>query len=650
MFAEESYEVGTCGEFWLESLSHLVEQAPVGEQDSLRLTYNDLRAVRDDRVLAERCIGTLLDFADRHQKRLLLIVENLNMLFSDIGDPEVGWQLRKTLQTEPRIILLGSATSRFDEIDSSERALYDLFRLITLRPLDTNECEVLWRTVSGEPSTTRAVRPLAILTGSNPRLLTIIARFGSGQSFRELMDNLLDLVDEHTEYFKSHLESLPPQERRVYLALARLWKPSTAREIADLARLDTNKCSALLGRLAQRGAVVVEGGTPRRREYYLTERLYNIYYLLRRGQGADRLVRALIDFMVFLYSPTELEAVIEEIREQALDWDFLSKNLPQQTAAELIREALSLAGTGQTEEALKLFDQIIEPSETYHAPGIDFRVAVALAGKSALFVQDGQCEDAIAVGNELIRKFGTRKELEFKVLTIFALFGRGVALLMRGNALEAIEAFDQAFADPDLAWTAALNSIAAEMMVTQGMAFIQSNQSEKAVEAFDHVLTRCGMAKEPELTKTVVHALIAKAAALAQMGRTISESEFSFLLTCFAKEEKLWANCVQVSILFAAAVPPARALEIISESPAAPLFLPLVTALELELGQETQVAKEVEEVALDIRHKLVELRGKLQSDNPTLNIGATVSNQVSDWMFFTYSPKPGQGGMLETGQ
>ena len=44
------------------------------------------------------------------------------------------------------------------------------------------------------------------------------------------MENLLDLVDEHTEYFKSHLEALPPQERRVYLALARLWKPSTTRE------------------------------------------------------------------------------------------------------------------------------------------------------------------------------------------------------------------------------------------------------------------------------------------------------------------------------------------------------------------------------------------------------------------------------------
>ena len=86
-FAEESYEVGTCGEFWLECLAHLAEQAPEDEQANLRLTYEDLRTVTDDRFLADRCLGSLLDFADRHDKRLLLVVENLNMLFSDMSDP-----------------------------------------------------------------------------------------------------------------------------------------------------------------------------------------------------------------------------------------------------------------------------------------------------------------------------------------------------------------------------------------------------------------------------------------------------------------------------------------------------------------------------------------------------------------------------------
>ena len=104
VFAEESYEVATVGEFWLECLNHLAEQAPEVERADLRLSYNDLRTTADDRDLAGRCLGTILDFADRHGKRLLLLVENLNMLFADIADPDAGWRLRHTLQTEPRNI------------------------------------------------------------------------------------------------------------------------------------------------------------------------------------------------------------------------------------------------------------------------------------------------------------------------------------------------------------------------------------------------------------------------------------------------------------------------------------------------------------------------------------------------------------------
>ena len=140
-------------------------------------------------------------------------------------------------------------------------------------------------------------------------MIAIVARFGAGLSFRELMADLLDLVDDHTEYFRSHLESLPAQERRVYLALATLWKPATTREIADQARLDTSTCSAQLTRLSERGAVQTAGGSPRRKQYYLTERLYNIYYLLRRRRGPDRLVEALIHFMESYYSPVELKAI-----------------------------------------------------------------------------------------------------------------------------------------------------------------------------------------------------------------------------------------------------------------------------------------------------------------------------------------------------
>ena len=74
-------------------------------------------------VVSEPCST----FSDHIGKRLVLMVENLNMMLGDMMDRDAGWRLRKTLQTEPRIILLGSAISRFAEIDRPDLSLYDLF-------------------------------------------------------------------------------------------------------------------------------------------------------------------------------------------------------------------------------------------------------------------------------------------------------------------------------------------------------------------------------------------------------------------------------------------------------------------------------------------------------------------------------------------
>ena len=310
MFAEESYTVGTCGEFWLECLARIAGQKPgQDDQHDLHATYRDLRRIQDEQTLAQRCLSAVLDIADRQGKRLVLIVENLNMLLGEMADPDAGWQLRKTLQTEPRIMLLGSATSRFAEIEDPDHALYDLFRVVSLRPLGEQECSTLWQTVSGTGADRGKIRSLQILTGGSPRLMAIVARFGGTLSFAALMSDILDLVDDHTEYFKRHIEDLPPQERRVFVALADLWKPATTREIADQARIGTSQCSAQLQRLIARGAVAVDGGTPRRKQYYLVERMYNIYYLLRRGD-ADRVVEALLRFMASFYSVSELSAIV----------------------------------------------------------------------------------------------------------------------------------------------------------------------------------------------------------------------------------------------------------------------------------------------------------------------------------------------------
>ncbi|WP_437721103.1 AAA family ATPase [Sorangium sp. So ce861] len=313
VFGEESYTVSTIGELWLEAIMHLGDQTGDARWQAL---HDELRAERDDDRLCARALARLVGFAEEQGKRILLVIENLHMLLDEQMPKKDAWSLRHTLQNEPRILLLATATSRFGAILDEEQALYEMFATYALEPLDLAECRALWEAVGGVKASERRVRPMQILTGGNPRLLGILASFAAKTSLRHLMENLTQLVDDNTDYFKSHLESLPATERKVYVMLADLWAPSTAREVAEAARMEVNQASALLHRLVGRGAVVEEG-QGRRLRYRLSERLYNVYHLLRRrGAGAAR-VRAVVDFMVHLYEGDGLVGLLGRIAEEA---------------------------------------------------------------------------------------------------------------------------------------------------------------------------------------------------------------------------------------------------------------------------------------------------------------------------------------------
>ena len=727
VFAEESYEVATAGEFWLECLTQLAARAAPYREDEpdLDRTVGELRAVRDDRVLGDRCLGALLDFADRRGRRLLLIVENLNTLFRDVADPDAGWRLRKVLQTEPRIILFASATSRFDEIDRPDRALYDMFRVRTLRPLDTEQCAVLWEAVAGRPPARETVRSLEILTGGSPRLIAIVARFGAGRSFRALMADLLDLVDDHTEYFRSHLESLPAQERRVYLALAALWKPATTREIADRARLAPSPCSAQLARLRERGAVQEAGGSARRKRYYLTERLYNVYYLLRRRSGPDRLVEALVRFMESYYSPTELKDICARMVSEVAGMDVEEQSL-HRTALALLMKSPALAGDHAdlvdlrpveptARAARKLFETKIatggsersdedtlaacEEMERRFGDSEDSAVqewvAKALVVKGTALLRLNRVKDALDASDDVERRFSASDPIVVEAVAK-ARMNKGIALRRLNRPLEALAAWDdvvrhygesepatlqedvgnalllkmgvlyklERFEDSltvgdelvhrfDASETPVLRTMVAKALVFKGLTSSTLQRPDNALAAYDEALRRFETNRAPDCGEVIALALDGKAylevklrrfgAAIGTAGRLIEwsgveslyhripghliraraflakgersacEHDIESMLALLPEHGSLFGEVVYALIDFTVEIGPARMRELIAGAPSAARLLPLLTALEEELGLEPRVAREVEEVAQDIRKELSRRRAARKS-------------------------------------
>ena len=161
VFSEESYIVTNAGEFWLEAIFHLGQQT---DEARWKKAYEELQREKDQTRLRERALAQLMDFADSEGKRVLLVVENLNMLLGQQMNDDEGWVLRHTLLHESRIMLLATATSRFEQIDHTGKPMFELFRTIELEPLNEEECRRMWTSIGGaEPSDGR-IRPIRILT------------------------------------------------------------------------------------------------------------------------------------------------------------------------------------------------------------------------------------------------------------------------------------------------------------------------------------------------------------------------------------------------------------------------------------------------------------------------------------------------------
>ena len=550
-FMEESQEIFTLADFWLEALFHLARESRQCDSElarELQEAHTELASGWRGDDLAERASATVLEASDRLCRKLVLMVENLQALCESVDD-NFGWKLRRVLQSEPQIILLATATSRFKGLDDAREPFFELFRILRLGPLDTGECRRLWRAVSGDEADGREIRPLEILTGGDPRLLVIVAGFARHGSLRQLMEELVTLIDDHTEYFRAHLEGFAKTERRVYLAVIDLWQASSTGEIAARARMDVRPVSTLLGRLVERGAVVVEG-SGRKRRYAAAQRLYSIYYRLRRERDEAAVVRNLIQFMAVFYTEDELADMSVVLKAEALLWPVLREAFRRALAeapevrdafsADMWRGLVGLSGgieTPDDEEAEQLlekiqaandegaFERIIRIADQYLTGGNGASsrvrasvVARMLNAKGSAYARLDRPEAAAAAWDQLIERFGASDAPEIRVSVAKAWTNKAVVLEQLGEHAAAVVASDETvarFSDsdaPEIQGTVA-TALAIKAAALEGLGDV-----EAATAAFDEVLERFGTSDASEVRQPVAQALLSKVFASEPLG------------------------------------------------------------------------------------------------------------------------------------
>lgn len=462
VFTEESYGVSNAGEFWLEAIFHLAESSV---DERWKLAYKELAGEKDPGRLRERALSQLIGYAESENKRLLLAVENLEMLFDQITNEE-SWSIRHTLLNEPRIMLLGTALQKFEEVENSEKAMFELFKTHSLERLSAEECADIWAQITGERLKAERIRPIQILTGGNPRLVTIISNFGKDISFKELLGDLTRLVDEHTEYFKSHLDVLSAVERKVYTGLLELWEPSAAKDIATATRLSINETSAVLARLVAKGAVSARPGRGKAKLYESAERMFNIYWLMRRHGEPSKRLRAVVDFMVHFYGEEGIGGVVRAIAEEAQRLGPESRGLHISAYRDIVYAQSTERWQSKCMESspvgfLKLPEM---PTDVVEKKVKD------CGKKGQMLIESGEYEKAVECFDELIK---------LDVGNYKAWGNKGIALSYLKKSEEAKRCFEEVVKikpDSSTGW------------FNMGTWFRDSNDTEKAVECYNKAI------------------------------------------------------------------------------------------------------------------------------------------------------------------
>jgi tetratricopeptide (TPR) repeat protein len=458
-FPEESYGVYDLADFWIEVLELLAHEtgddAPRRQAEELKRKYPR----NDD--LQEAAFAAIKDWRRKHGKRLVLLVENLDMLLEQINDDRDNARLRDVMMNDGTVMILGGATTFFKEARAYDQPLYNFFKLYDLADLRFGQMEDLLRQraaldkVPNFEATLKAnasrLRVLEYFTGGNPRLALMLYRVVTQLELGEVQSALEKLLDEVTPFYKAKIESLPAQQRKIMDHIARISGQTneglTPGEIAQAVRLAPNQVSAQLKRLSEEGYVRVVNLRGRRSYYTLSEPLYAIWHQMRFGRGMHQRMLWLVNFIKAWYSARELRAEDKKLRErfrQHLDQGFKSDACDALEHRLLLAEAMKDAHArsrirdGVVESYLELSIAEKQPDETLSY--IDRALEISPKDHDAWLVR-GRVLGSMGRYEEAIASF--TRALESRPACGNALLGRGSAFFNSYHYREAAKDYKQ---------------------------------------------------------------------------------------------------------------------------------------------------------------------------------------------------------------
>ncbi|GAK54770.1 ATPase [Candidatus Vecturithrix granuli] len=388
VFKEEAY-------YGIRRLFHLWENVMRELEDKEKNfagLFEQLSTAYDERIAYEQfCYARLIDALKQQAKQIIVFIDNFGEFIQNFSFEE-RYRLYEILRQEPSIRIVGASAVALEAFLQEEDGLYTLLDRWKLESLTKEETynlllklaeayqkeAIIERTIQEQPG---RVESLRLLTGGVIRTIVLLFEIFSEQEESNTLADLDAVLDRVTPLYKSRMDDLTPLQREVVHTIALNWEAMPIEEIARKARLTTSEVAHVVTELEQVFLIakVDSASPPGRGEewvtsaasqplYRLTERFFNIWYLMRLSTGGSQIrVKWLLHFLENWYNKTEL-------REHArLHVQSLARGRYQPRAAYYLTEAF--AQTGQLDQdtehqMLQTTKKLLQETDIHLAQGL----------------------------------------------------------------------------------------------------------------------------------------------------------------------------------------------------------------------------------------------------------------------------------------
>lgn len=327
-FSEEEYVVHSLADLLVRILEELKEETKEGDIENKIEELLSNKKKLEDEELIEKSESIFETFLENYEKKIVLCADNLDDIFDNIsGHNETSLKhLRSILQSEDYMIIIGSASTYFEEIKNHEEPFYNFFEIIRVESLSPEGVENLIKKLAEMEGDDHIIEnfeeykpkieTIVHFTGGLPRLVRMLYYVIAKAEMTEVVDLLEKLLDELTPYYQSKMKNLSGQRQKIIDIMASMDGPATPTEIAEEGRMDRGSVNTTLRKLDKEGLVSpVKQEKRKSTRYDITERMFRIWRQMRQTKGKNR-IKYLADFLEAFYTTSDFKKHLKKMDEK----------------------------------------------------------------------------------------------------------------------------------------------------------------------------------------------------------------------------------------------------------------------------------------------------------------------------------------------